>query len=135
MKEQSLASQVSMDDVVFQAAFQRSGNRVSYAPSQGLLHFNTNVTEILGILKGKQKWEQVKVGISPSTGILILKKCDPETYGCSLLRTDTGTPGSFSVNISHLIKNHNLKAARAYKYEKAGDVIYLQADNETLIDE
>ena len=134
-EKQSLASQVSMDDVVFQAAFQRSGNRVTFAPSQGLLNFNTNVAEILGVLKGRNKWAQVKVGISPTTGIIVLKKCEPEEYGCSQLRTDTGTPGSFSVSISHLVRNHKMETAKAYRYEIKGDIIYLQADEETLIKE
>lgn len=136
MKEtQSLASQVSMDDVLFQAAFQRSGNRVTFAPSQGLLHFNVNVSEILGVFKGKQKWAQVKVGISPSNGIIVLKKCEPDEYGCSILRVNPDSPGSFTVSIQHLVRNHKMKLSRAYRYEKNGDIIYLQADNETLLEE
>jgi hypothetical protein len=135
MKEKSLAEQFSMDDVVFQMAGQRSGNRVTYAPSQKLMYFNPNVTEVLGILKGKSKWGQVLVGISKTTGIVVLKKCEPDEYGCSVLRTDQGATGSFCINISHLVKNQAMKLARAYKYEKNGDLIYLQADESALIEE
>ena len=79
-------------------------------------------------------WENVIVGYDHTTGIIILKRVDPEEYGSVAFRKSTNKQLSKErmkntriVYIKHLINMNSVNLVNHYRAECNGIMIFLEA--------
>lgn len=133
--EKKLADLINPNDIKFEARKRVRNEQaiVYYSPSRKVLTFNQKMQKILSI----ENWTHATIGWEKRHQILVLKCAEAEDYGSfAFLPSKTIANGktvdslSKTICIGPVVASCGFELQRAYRAERAGSLVYLQAIEE-----